>query len=105
MSSRTNHDFSRCDEHEPYTARPEQRDAPFEQPESYAAQLGQPDVEDCSNSTVPDKAEPMDGKKKILVPVLTTMNKYLFDKYRLPMPCENSPRLRSPRFSRHRRAA
>ena len=85
MSCRTDHVFSRCSEHEPYTASPEQRDAPFEQPESYAAQLGQPDVEDCSNGTVPDKTEPMDGKKKILVPVLTTMNKYLFDKYRLPM--------------------
>lgn len=85
MSSRTDYDFSRCGEHEPYTARPEQRDAPLEQPESYAAQLGQPDVEDCSNGTVPDKTEPMDGQKKILVPVLTTMNKYLFDNYRLYM--------------------
>ena len=85
MSSRTDHDFSRCVKHEPYAARPEQSDASVNQSEPYAAQLGQPDVEDCAGGAIPDKAEPMDGKKKILVPVLTTMNKCLFDKYRLLM--------------------
>ncbi len=56
-----------------------------EPPEPYPAQLGQPEAEECGNGAIPYKAEPMDGQKTVLVPVLMTMNKYLFDNYRLPM--------------------
>ncbi|MEG1195163.1 MAG: hypothetical protein RSE58_06245 [Clostridia bacterium] len=81
----------------------------------YPAQLGRPEVEDCGNGAIPYKVEPMSDaepmgkaaapnnvaspnsaaltndsaspnvKKKILVPVLKTMTKYLFDHYRLSM--------------------
>ena len=56
-----------------------------EPPEPYPAQLGQPEAEECGNGAIPYKAVPMDGQKTVLVPVLMTMNKYLFDNYRLPM--------------------
>jgi len=75
MSHRFDYDFMQHGEQESYNALPV----------PYTAQLGQPDVEDCSNGTIPDKAEPMEGKKKILVPVLVTINKYLFQNYRLAM--------------------
>ena len=89
MSRRFDYDYMQSGELEDNVAQPVPygiQPVPYAiQPEPYAAQLGQPDVESCSNGAIPDKAEPMEGKKKILVPVLTTMNKYLFDHYRLTM--------------------
>lgn len=97
MSNRFN--FSQYDEYEPYAVQTDQQNSPFGRITTYAAQLGQPDVEDCSNGTIPDKAEPMEGKKKILVPVLTTMSKYLFDHYRLTMYTYVNRLLRDGRLS------
>ena len=44
-----------------------------------------PEQEDCSSNTVPQGTVNMEGKKKIYVPELITMNKVLFDRYRLEM--------------------
>lgn len=99
MRHRFDYSFSQDDEYRTYATRSDpnstpcdqntaqygQNSTPCGQANSYAAQLGQPDVEDCSNGAIPDKAEPMEGKTKILVPVLTTINKYLFHNYRLAM--------------------
>ena len=49
----------------------------------YLVQLGVPDVEDCSTDYIPEDV--LKGKKEVVVPVLKTMTKYLFDNYRLPM--------------------
>ncbi len=93
MNRRIDYDFTQA-------IRTDQDSTPFAQPEPFAAQLGQPDVEDCSNGVIPDKAEPMDGKKKILVPVLITMNKFLFDNYRLSMYTYMNKLLRNGTLSR-----
>ncbi len=47
--------------------------------------FGQPDQEDCSCDSVPDGALSLEGKKKILVPQVTSMTKYLFASSRLKM--------------------
>ncbi len=47
--------------------------------------LGQPDQEDCYSDAVPADALSADGKKKILMPQVTSMTKYLFSNYRLMM--------------------
>ena len=47
--------------------------------------LGQPDQEDCYSDAVPADALSTDGKKKILMPQVTSMTKYLFSNYRLMM--------------------
>lgn len=44
-----------------------------------------PEQETLENDTVPEGTVDMQGKKKILIPELLTMNKVLFDKFRLPM--------------------
>ena len=49
------------------------------------SQLGVPEVEDCESAAVPSKAESPDGKKKILVPEVTSMVKYLFKNHRLQL--------------------
>lgn len=49
------------------------------------SQLGVPEVEDCESATVPSRAESPDGKKKILVPEVMSMVKYLFKNHRLQL--------------------
>ena len=52
----------------------------------YPVQLKDPEVpiqEDCTSDVVPEGTTNMEGKKKVLVPELITMTKYLFDNYRL----------------------
>ena len=49
------------------------------------SQLGAPEVEDCESAAVPSRAESPDGKKKILVPEVTSMVKYLFKNRRLQL--------------------
>ena len=44
-----------------------------------------PEQENLETDTVPEGTVNMQGKKKILIPELLTMNKVLFDKFRLPM--------------------
>lgn len=100
MSYRPDYDIARHGEHKSYALQSERGFAPVGRSDLFAAQLGQPDVEDCSNGVIPDKAEPMDGKKKIHVPVLTTMNKVLFDHYRLSMYTYVNRLLRSGTLSR-----
>ncbi len=85
MEHRGDFGFVRYGEDESYAVCEKLNSAPIEQSDICPAQLGQPDQEDCSNGVIPYKAEPMGGKRKILVPVLTTMNKFLFDNYRLSM--------------------
>ena len=100
MSYRPDYDIARHGEHKSYALQSERGFAPVGRSDLFVAQLGQPDVEDCSNGVIPDKAEPMDGKKKIHVPVLTTMNKVLFDHYRLSMYTYVNRLLRSGTLSR-----
>ena len=45
----------------------------------------EPEDPDCSDDTIPADVTDMEGKKKIHVPVLISMTKVLFDRYRLPM--------------------
>lgn len=54
----------------------------------YPVQLKDPEIpiqEDCASEFVPPGTTDMEGKKKVLVPGLITMTKYLFGNYRLPM--------------------
>ena len=50
-----------------------------------SGQLGMPEREDCEDGVIPDKTEPSDGKKKVMVPEVISMTWYLFKNYRLPM--------------------
>ena len=47
--------------------------------------LGQPDQEDCYSDAVPADALSAEGKKKIVMPQVMSMTKYLFSNYRLMM--------------------
>ena len=49
------------------------------------AYLGQPDQEDCYSDAVPADALSAEGKKKIVMPQVMSMTKYLFSNYRLMM--------------------
>lgn len=51
----------------------------------YPAQLGEPEVEDCSSMLAPDTTEPGEGKKKVIVPDPVSMTKFLFSNYRLTL--------------------
>ena len=53
--------------------------------DDYAAQLGQPDQEDCSIDIAPETSKTKNGKRKVVVPEVISMTKYLFDNYRLSM--------------------
>lgn len=57
MNKRADCDFSQHDENTP--ALPEQCATPLEQNSTLPAQLGQPEVEDCSNGAILYKAEPL----------------------------------------------
>ncbi len=48
-------------------------------PEANYQTVVMPDTEDCSTDTLPLSAGQANGKRKILVPELTSMTKYLFD--------------------------
>lgn len=45
----------------------------------------EPPDPDCSDDTVPVDVTDMEGQKKVHVPILISMTKVLFDRYRLPM--------------------
>ena len=45
----------------------------------------QPDMENCSNGLAPQPNAAADGVRRMKVPVVQTMTKYLFDHYRLTM--------------------
>lgn len=69
----------------------------------YPVQLKDPEVpiqEDCTSDVVPEGTTNMEGKKKVLVPELITMTKYLFDNYRLSMYSYLNRCLRSGELSR-----
>ena len=54
----------------------------------YPVQLKDPEVpiqEDCTSDVLPEGTTNMEGKKKVLVPELITMTKYLFDNYAFPV--------------------
>ena len=50
-----------------------------------AYENAQPDMENCSNGLAPQPNATKDGVRRIKVPVVQTMTKYLFDHYRLTM--------------------
>lgn len=69
----------------------------------YPVQLKDPEVpiqEDCTSDVLPEGTTNMEGKKKVLVPELITMTKYLFDNYRLSMYSYLNRCLRSGELSR-----
>ena len=45
----------------------------------------QPDMENCANGIAPQPNATADGVRRMKVPVVQTMTKYLFDHYRLTM--------------------
>ncbi len=51
----------------------------------YAYEDTQPDIENCSNGIAPQLNTTVDGKEKMMVPVVVSMTKFLFDHYRLNM--------------------
>ena len=51
----------------------------------YGYEASQPDIENCSNAVEPQPNTTADGSRKTIVPVVVTMNKFLFDHYRLNM--------------------
>ena len=67
--------------------------------DGYPAQLGQPDQEDCYGDAAPDTSGARGEKRKVVVPVVVSMTKYLFDNYRLSMYSYVNRCLRSGRLS------
>ncbi len=77
--------------------------ASFPKVSRYPVQLKDPEApiqEDCTSDVVPEGTTNMEGKKKVLVPELITMTKYLFDNYRLSMYSYLNRCLRSGELSR-----
>ena len=66
----------------------------------YGYENSRPEIENCANGVAPQPNTTADGSQKMIVPVVVSMTKYLFDHYRLNMySCLNgslrSGRLRS----------
>ena len=59
-----------------------------------------PDIEICSNGIAPQPNTTVDGKEKMVVPVVVSMTKFLFDHYRLNMYSYLNNSLRSGRLRR-----
>ena len=51
----------------------------------YGYEALQPDIENCSNGVEPQPNTAADGSRKMIVPVVVSMTRFLFDHYRLNM--------------------
>ena len=66
----------------------------------YGYEALQPDIENCSNGVEPQPNTVADGSRKMIVPVVVSMTRFLFDHYRLNMYSYLNGSLHSGRLKR-----